>query len=296
MEFSECSGYHRIVHITGFFFLLTTIGLGTVERAGFNEIDVTVADGVEGKIVTPARGENALTRAVLLLHGWTGKMDGVGDMFKRLAAELGDAEIASLRINFRGEGVRNGHRLTSTFATRIADAEAALAMMHGKFPGARIGVVGFSLGGATALALTGRHPEAVASLVLWSTSGNPVVDLLGYPENSGGHRGHREAIEKGQSTVQSWAELTLTREHLMGFIGYDLMGPLRGYQGALFLIRGSDDFLKRYEDQILDAVSGWREEFLIIGGANHIFHTLDPKSVYDERVIVATLLWLTETL
>ena len=296
MEFSECSGYHRIVHITVFFFLLTTIGLGTVERAGFNEIDVTVADGVEGKIVTPARGENALTRAVLSLHGWTGKMDGVGDMFKRLAAELGDAEIASLRINFRGEGVRNGHRLTSTFATRIADAEAALAMMHGKFRGARIGVVGFSLGGATALALTGRHPEAVASLVLWSTSGNPVVDLLGYPENSGGHRGHREAIEKGQSTVQSWAELTLTREHLMGFIGYDLMGPLRGYQGALFLIRGSDDFLKRYEDQILDAVSGWREEFLIIGGANHIFHTLDPKSVYDERVIVATLLWLTETL
>jgi len=164
-------GYQRIMRITVLSLLLTAIGLSALSapaRAEFTEIDVTVAEGVAGKMVTPARGGSASARAVLLFHGWTGKMDEVGDMFKRLGGELGEAGIASLRINFRGEGERNGHRLTSTFATRIADAEAALAMIQEKFPDAKIGVVGFSLGGATALALTGRHPEAVTSLVLCS--------------------------------------------------------------------------------------------------------------------------------
>ncbi len=273
--------------------LLTAIGLSASARAEFTEIDVTVAEGVAGKMITPAKGGSVPARAVLLFHGWTGKMDEVGDMYKRLAGELGDAGIASLRINFRGEGERNGHRLTSTFATRIADAEAALAMIEDKFPDAKIGVVGFSLGGATAMALTGRHPEAVRSLVLWSSAGNLAVDFFGDPERIAGHR---EAIEKGQSTIQDWAEMTLTREHLIGFIGYDLMGPLKAYEGALLSIRGSDDFLKRYEDEFLEAASGWREEFIILGGANHIFHTFDPQSAYDERVIAATLLWLGETL
>ncbi len=262
-------------------------------RVGFTEIEVTVAEGVAGKMVTPSGDGGAPTRAVLLLHGWTGKMDEVGDMYKRLAGELGDAGIASLRINFRGEGERNGHLLTSTFATRIADAEAALAMVEEKFPDAKIGVVGFSLGGATALGLTGNHPDAVTSLVLWSSAGNLAVDFFGDPERIAGQR---EAIEKGRSTIQDWAEMTLTREHLMGFIGYDLLGPLKAYKGALLAIRGSDDFLKRYEDEFMEAASGWREEFIILGGADHIYHTFDPESDYDERVIAATLRWLTETL
>ena len=284
------------MRITVLSLLLMAIGLCALSapvRAEFTEDDVTVAEGVAGKIITPAKGESASARAVLLLHGWTGKMDEVGDMYKRLGGELGDAGIASLCINFRGEGERNGHRLTSTFATRIADAEAALGMIREKFPDAKIGVVGFSLGGATAIALTGRHPEAITSLVLWSSAGNLAVDFFGDP---GRAAGQREAIEKGESTIQDWAEMTLTREHLMGFIGYDLMGPLKAYKGALLSIRGSDDFLKRYEDQFIAAASGWREEFIILGGANHIFHTFDPESAYDERVIAVTLLWLTETL
>jgi len=284
------------MRITVLSLLLTAIGLSSLSapaRAEFTEIDVTVAEGVAGKIITPARGESASARAVLLLHGWNGQMDGVGDMYKRLARELGEVGIASFRINFRGEGERNGHRLTSTFATRIADAEAALTMIQEKFPDAKIGVVGSSLGGATALALTGRYPEAVASLVLWSSSGNLAVDFFGDPKRAAGQR---EAIEKGQSTIQDWAEMTLTREHLMGFIGYDLMGPLKAYEGALLSIRGSDDFLKRYEDEFIEAASGWREEFIILSGADHIFHAFDPGSAYDERVIAATLLWFTETL
>lgn len=230
---------------------------------------------------------------MLLYHGWTSKMDEVGDMYKRLAAQLGEAGIASLRIDFRGEGERNGFRLTSTFATRIEDGEAALTFAQKQLPGAKVGIVGFSLGGATALAVTGRHPSEITTLVLWSSSGNLGIDFFGSPLMI---QGQRDAVEKGESVIQDWAEMTLTREHLMGFIGYDLLSPLKAYEGALFSIRGSEDFLTRYEDQFLAAASGWREEYLIIGGADHVYYTFDPESHYDEQVITASLRFIEETL
>jgi uncharacterized protein len=90
--------------------------------------------------------------------------------------------------------------------------------------------------------------------------------------------------------------LTLTREHLMGFIGYDLLGPMKSYEGALFAIRGTDDFLARYEDQFLEAASGWREEYMIMGGADHIYHSLDPESEHDDRLLAASLQFIQETL
>ena len=44
--------------------------------------------------------------AVLMIHGWAGQMDEVGDMYKHLAQRLSDQGIASIRINIRGESER----------------------------------------------------------------------------------------------------------------------------------------------------------------------------------------------
>ncbi len=60
--------------------LLTVTGIGAPATAQFTEIDVTVAEGVAGKVVSPEEGESAPTGTVLLLHGWTGKMDEAGDL------------------------------------------------------------------------------------------------------------------------------------------------------------------------------------------------------------------------
>ena len=272
--------------------LMVILSATAVLTAEYSEKEIQVSEGVRGRLVTP-RSQAVPEKVVLLFHGWTGKMDEVGDMYKRMAHQLGNLGIASLRIDFRGEGERNGHRLTSTFATRIEDAEASLKKVQSLMPDAQVGVVGFSLGGATALALTGRNPSEITTLVLWSSSGNLAVDFFGDPSRA---QSQRDTIERGETKIMDWAEMTLTREHLMGFIGYDLLGPVKEYEGALFAIRGSDDFLARYEDQFLEAASGWREEYLIIGGADHVFHTFNPESDHDERVIAATIKWIEETL
>lgn len=258
------------------------------------ESEVEVAPGVAGTLAETARADEArLARVALLLHGWTGDRNDAGGLYRDLAARLAEVGIASLRIDFRGEGARNGHRLTSTFATRIADAEAALAWVQQRYPDAKVGVVGFSLGGATAMALVGRQPTAVTSLVLWSTAGDVAVDFF---TDEAMKPAVRQAMESGEAPYESWAPMTLTREHLLGFLGYDLFGPLAAYRGALLGIRGSNDFLPRYEDRILAAAGGSPEEAVVIGGADHIFDVLDPATSKAERVLAITTRWLAETL
>ncbi len=84
----------------------------------------------------------------------------------------------------------------------------------------------------------------------------------------------------------------MTREHLAGFLGYDLLGPVAAYRGALLGIRGSDDFLPRYEDRIMAAAGGTPEEAVVIGGADHIFNVLEPARSTGERVLTLTVDWL----
>lgn len=274
------------------FLATTAIGATNTTPTPTHEYNIEVAPNVEGTL-SSASATFSPKAAVLLLHGWTGQRDEVGDLFKRTASQLAAQNIASLRIDFRGEGERHGHRLTSTFATRIADAEAGLALLQQHYPNTKIGVLGFSLGGATALALVGRQPDAVKSLVLWSTAGDLAVDFFTQPDLK---TATRKAMEQGESIYATWAPITLTREHLTGMLGYDLFGPLARYQGALLGIRGSADYLTPYEPQILDAANGSLEESVVIGGADHIFNTLDPTSTHDERAITLTTRWFTETL
>lgn len=149
--------------------------------------------------------------AVLLIHGWVGQKDEVGGLYKTLSHQLRDNCIASLRFDVQGESERekSNFTLTSTFKSRLEDTQSALDVLQQQYPSVPLVVLGFSLGGATAMELVSRHPKTFKGLVLWSSALNP-NEIVTQPKH---YYAVREAIDEGQSLLkESWAELTLTRQ------------------------------------------------------------------------------------
>lgn len=235
-----------------------------------------------------------VTASVLLIHGWAGQMNEVGDLYKHLAKLLEAQGIATLRINIRGESERekSNYTLTSTFKSRVEDATNGLNYLRRKHPNTPLGMVGFSLGGSTAMALTGLYPQAIDSVVLWSTGGNPksvATNLFTEQEQA-------QITQKGQILLSKWVDITVTKAHLEGFNHPDVIKPLSKYKGALLCIRGSNDYIPDIDREILNVASGETKESLHIIGADHIFNVLDTQKNYDERVLQHTVHWFTNTL
>ncbi len=264
--------------------------------AAETEVNITSAfndKGIDGKLALP-RTRDVPRKVVLLLHGYQGEMDEVGNLYKDLADQLSNQGIASLRINFTGEGERNGFVASSSYESRVGEAEAALAFLKARFPAAKLGVVGFSLGGLTTMGLIGRQPDAFESVVLWSAAHEM---RLTRGDDEGFNNAVRSAITDGRGSYQDWAELTLTREFVTGFIGVSTAKHLAQFDGALLSIRGDKDFLPMLDPEWLALSPSDDRTFLLIGGADHIFNVLqDPQPNYSTRVLNETTAWFVRTL
>jgi hypothetical protein len=232
-------------------------------------------------------------RAVILLHGFADDMDGAGDLSKHLTDVLATNGIASLRINFRGEGDRRRTVIESTFLTRLEDTENAYEFLI-RQPGVKpdhLGCIGWSLGGATELEVLGRHSLWFRTGVVWST---PTGDLEKFIMS---RPGAAEAVRNGVSTYDAgWKKITTYRAFYESFHGVDLNRSIAKYPGALLAVRGSMDFVPNGDPDLMKYAPGLPREAVLIGGADHIFNVFEPEKGLAERAVRVTADWLGRTL
>ncbi len=253
---------------------------------------VEIAPALSGAWVQPDGAWDG--RTVLVFHGFADDMDGAGDLNKRLANELAAKGIATLRINFRGEGDRRRTNIESTFATRLADAASARAFVV-KLPGInarRLGVQGWSLGASTAIETGAQHPDWFRSMVLWSSPSGDQFTQLTASETA------QKALRDGVATeeIPGWKKITTKREYYESFRGFDLDKSLAKYPGAFLTIRGTKDILPQHDDEFLRIAPGMPCQKMTIEGADHIFNVFQPELGYATQAVSMTVTWFERTL
>lgn len=270
--------------------LLLSAAIGTAA-----EVRIDLGDGLTGAWTTPASDWNG--RTMVLFHGFADDMDGAGDLMKRLAAELGTHGVASLRINFRGEGDRHRTNITSTFHSRVEDGSKALGFVRAQ-PGVavgRIGLMGWSLGGATAIEVASRETNQPRCLVLWSSSSGDLHQAL----TTGSFApvaAEAAARGIGSMPIPGWKTVTLRREFFDSYRGFHTDVALARFRGAFLSVRGTEDYLPAHETEFLRVVKGHPRDALLIGGADHIFNVFQPDLGHADRAVAQTADWIRRVL
>ncbi len=256
------------------------------------EMVAEIGPGLRGAWLTPDKQWDG--RALLMLHGFADDRDGAGDLAKRFAEALAKEGIATLRIDFRGEGDRRRTHIESTAATRVADAEAAREFLL-RQPGVapmHIGVWGWSLGGTTALQVAGRHPDWFRTMALWSSPTGDQEKFMLRTEVA------QRALRDGEASeeVPGWKTIVTKREFYESFRGVDLNRAASNYAGALLSVRGSLDPMPADDRELLNAARGESRTAVLVGGADHIFNVFDPAKPHASEAVRVTVEWLRKTL
>ena len=247
-------------------------------------------------IMTSPEG-TAVVPGVILLHGSASHKNEVGDLYLRLAEQLANNGIASIRIDFAGAGDSPVDYTHYTLKTAVRDAEVALAFLRSQpqVDDHRIGVVGFSQGGLIAQLLLAQQP-GIKSFVAWSSVASdgigPFADMFETLYMTAKREGQVEqqfAWRPPLSVSYEWFEQVMANQSLSG---------MAEYTGSVLAIAGSNDTVvpPTAATRLIVASGSDVARAVIIKGADHIFNVLDENANQDEQLLEMTTEWFAEAL
>jgi esterase/lipase len=150
----------------------------------------------DGKIVGLLRKVKKPKGLVILVHGFTGTIDGpAGTSWIKLSKALAKKKFDVYRFNFRFTGPEWEEFHKMTVAGEVSDLKKILKIFSKKYK--KIGVVGESLGGAVSILALNKSTNC---LVLWY----PVIDLMktAIPERFNTASALKELEEKDYVTIE----------------------------------------------------------------------------------------------
>lgn len=223
---------------------------------------------------------------VVMAHGFVGDREGCAN-FEPLANKLAENGIASIRIDFPGNGESKEDYTAYDLTNMTDDLDSAIAFMKDKYSIQKIGMVGHSMGGRiTSLYIDDKIDVAV----LWAPAAND--GLSGLYDFMGGEKAvkemYNEAKKNGKSTFTLWGEPYVDCS-LQFFEENEKSKPLENiakYKGKLMIaVDEVDDYVsKTTTNAVIQAATDI--QVLNVKNADHVFDAADGSGSQEPRQLL----------
>ena len=223
--------------------------------------------------------------AVVMLHGTGSNRDEAGGGYAVAAPILAEKYgIATIRIDFPGNGDSTADYMQYTFQSAVEDAVTAAKYMASldNINGDAIGVMGWSQGGTDALLACAWHPEVFKSIVTWA--GAPDMRLDDFFTQAD----YDEAKENGFFVMEfDWRDaLNVSLQWCDDVANTEVLEEFsKGYSGPVLAIAGKDDTTvdPEWSEKIVAASSNELSETYFIDGMDHTFNVFTEEDFASIR-------------
>ena len=208
--------------------------------------------------------ENA-KEILVMFHGFTGNKTEHNGHFRNIARMLAKKNIASLRMDYFGNGESDGEFYEFTFDTAIEDAYLMLDFAKNVEGIEKVDVLGFSLGGAVAANVV--TDENCHKLILMSAAGI--------------------MPEIAKKSFESWKKLENGNVYNMGFEmskafvdsfeGKDMFKNAESFNNKVLVLQGKDDLSVPYLTAARYAVRFPNSLLHIIYDCGHGYDSLESR-------------------
>jgi dienelactone hydrolase len=247
----------------------------------FVEFQNRAGKTLRGMMHRPAGASHRRLPAVAMFHGFTGNRMESHWIFVKCSRALAQAGIASLRFDFYGSGESDGDFREVTLRGEIADGRAAVAFLRQQkaIDAARVGLVGFSLGGAVAAALAAS--VQARAVVLWSAVAHTAR--------------LRELAEisvkpiPGKPGAVEYDAREISLRFLDDVLKVEPIRHLARYKGPTLIIHPEKDehIPVAHARDFFQAAGASAKELAVISGADHVFTSIP----WEREVMARTVAW-----
>ncbi|GGA16218.1 alpha/beta hydrolase [Okeania sp. KiyG1] len=266
-------------HRYGFLLSLLLLGTGLILSIIFNptigievtsiNIEIDSQRNLVSRIYTPTTAKPH--PVILLCHG----VNNSKEMMTPLAVELARHGIAAIAFDFGGYGesysLKNREKSIENLDKNTkADAKAVLAYIRDRpeiFDQDRIGILGHSMGGATALKL-GQTEELLRSTIILGMSGSATTTT---PRNLFLGAGVYEQINPPEDLRIMLQQATGSKNPVCVNNGNNICGSFSNGTARLLIISGTaDHIIATYDPQLMREVIEWVQRSLDVNSTKEV--------------------------
>ncbi len=251
--------------------------------AGDHEIPAT--------LTLPIGAEGEKFPAVVMLHGNGSNRYEAGNGYDYAAPEMAKAGIVTIRFDYLGNGDSKGDYIDFTYDVALSDAMACyahLATLDAVDP-ARVGIMGWSMGGRLSLIAASRQEE-FKSVCTWA--GAAFTGDLDEEYATAKAQGFYEVTYSWRGPLRqspAYYEIAMAIDY--GQVIASIKAPILAINGALDTV-----VLPEVSEYIVATSTNPASELYLLEGADHTFNVFTGDLGALENITDKTIDWFLNTL